>query len=158
MEELDSIAVQRRSILKISGAADVLLNKPAGEFRALLRVSRELFEVIVNTIRPHVERRYAFVFFVFSHKVVRTGTLRSKTAEEQLMLFLSFVAHTGNYSMLSNLFGMSKSTAYESVHRVTNAICLEFASEVRWPSLAEAQDSDRRVAERFNASLVSSSL
>ena len=102
---------------KLHLAVEVFLSKPSHEFQNTFRLPRDMFESIVEAIRPDVELyRFDHLLSVFVSLQPHRGGIRlSKTAEAQLMSFLLYIGDARSYRQVGDLFDMSRRTAHKSV-------------------------------------------
>ncbi|CAC5407863.1 unnamed protein product [Mytilus coruscus] len=113
----------RRPILpRIQGYTEKVLPTFLSEdYRTHFRVSKELFEQILEKIEPKL---------IFVH---RSGH-EQISPYKQLLLFLCYMANMETFRELGHYFGIGRSTVHKCITLVLDVFIDSFIDVIRWPS------------------------
>lgn len=92
----------------------------SADWRAMFRIPFQMFQEIVNKIRPNVQRSL-------------TSFRPPLPAEKRIAAFL-MMASSCTYRRVANQLGMGPSSVHTAVRDVSRAICSEFASNLSLPT------------------------
>jgi hypothetical protein len=95
-------------------------------FYTAFRMSRHSFNKLHNLLSPHIEKR-------------KTNFRQPICSELRLAIFLYHISHGCSYTVLTNLFGIGKSTASSIIGDVSQAIITHMGRRyIRFPSTEQA--------------------
>jgi hypothetical protein len=125
---------QRACIPKVAGFADMVLERfSPTEFRRDFRISVGTYNELLDLI---------------SHLIQHLDRPNGKSPvgpDEQLLIYLWFIANQDSMREMSRLFGKAKSTIHRCVRRVSSAICSVVSKLIHWPSLEEQEEIAERI-------------
>ncbi|XP_071652767.1 putative nuclease HARBI1 isoform X1 [Temnothorax longispinosus] len=132
--------IQRIEHVKIQNyVEDIVRNYNEIDFIMHFRISREKTYELINRFR---------ISEIFVSLQDDAGRLNI-TAEKHLLCYLWFVGHqTASYRDVADRFGITLSTLYNIITRVTNFIMLLAPDIIKYPTLAEKEETATYYRER----------
>ncbi|XP_041347129.1 protein ANTAGONIST OF LIKE HETEROCHROMATIN PROTEIN 1-like [Gigantopelta aegis] len=116
-----------RSVPRIKGYRDVIAEMTETDFLEHFRVSRHVFEQLLDCVTPHIISNYV-------------GGNEPLPPDQQLSIFIWYIANQESMREVSQVFGVSMSTVHSVVQKLCDVILRLRNRLIRWPNEQQRQD------------------
>ena len=118
-----------RTVPKIIGFAEETVEAYSDkDFRADFRISKATFQQLVVELSPTLQYDE------------RPDGKEGLNVRKQILVFLWYIANQDSMREISKLFGISKSTVFRCIRRVSDALCDLKSKLIKWPDIETQQN------------------
>jgi predicted DNA-binding protein YlxM (UPF0122 family) len=127
----------RRSVPKVFGFAENIVQSYSDiQFRADFRISKVTFERLVLELSPLIEYDD------------RPDGKEALDVRKQILVFMWYISNQDSMREIASRFGISKSTVFRCIRRVSCALCDIRSKLIKWPDIETQQEISEAVERR----------